>query len=144
MQTVFHTPFTVTVRTLPDKPRLSYFPKWTLLRFQMFIHNSNSYSTQLHTDNTLTDLNNVVEFLSSNGIVKAIKLAYQEITMKLERNSVIRFVTYDITVYIYIYIYIYIYTEWSKLSVYLMITEQKATSTVQSVPGQIFLRVFIL
>ena len=68
MQTVRHTVFTVAVVTLPHKPRLSYFPKKTLLTFHMFIQNSNSHSTQIHTDNMLAALNDVVETPSTNGI----------------------------------------------------------------------------
>jgi hypothetical protein len=48
----------------------------------------------------LAALNDVVEYPSSNGIVKAIKLAYQEVNMTLERNLAIYFVTYDLTIYI--------------------------------------------
>jgi hypothetical protein len=53
--------------------------------FQMFIANPNSYSTKLHT-HMLAVLHNVVEASSSNVLVKAVRLAYQEVTMKLERN----------------------------------------------------------
>ena len=101
MQTARHADFTVAVGSLSHKPRLSYFPKWTLLTFQKFILNSNSYSTQIHTDDMLAALNDVVEYPSSNGIVKAIKLAYQEVNMTLERNLAIYFVTYDLTIYIW-------------------------------------------
>ena len=50
----------------------------------------------------LAALNDVVESPSSNGIVKAIRLAYQEINMTLERNLVIHVVTYDLTIYTWV------------------------------------------
>ena len=45
----------------------------------------------------LAALNDVVESPSSNGIVKAIKLAYQEVNRTLERKLVIHFVIYYLT-----------------------------------------------
>jgi len=73
----------------------------------MFIQNSNSYSTQIHTDNRLAALNDVVGSPSSSGIVKAIRLAYQDVNMTLERNLAIHLVTYNLTKYTHAYIYIY-------------------------------------
>jgi hypothetical protein len=47
----------------------------------------------------LAALNDVIESSSPNGIVKAIRLAYQEVNTTLERNLVKHFVTYDLTKY---------------------------------------------
>jgi len=57
----------------------------------------------------LAALNDVVECSLSNRVVKAIRLAYQEVNMTLERNLVIHVVTYDITTHTHTHTHTYIY-----------------------------------
>jgi hypothetical protein len=60
----------------------------------MFIQNLNSYSTKPGTDNTLPVLHDILEGPSSDGLVKAVRLTYQEVTTKLERNLVMPYICY--------------------------------------------------